>query len=267
MHENAAALLASRGYAAFALAYFKREGQPKQLKNIPLEYFEHAIAWLQEQPEVAADKIAVIGLSRGGELALLLGATISSVRAIIAGAPSGIRHSAVSAGTKAAWTYHGEPLPFLTFKPGFFDSIGMTINAFKSMFTHTPMTMKAGFIKLLKKEEEVAAATIPVEQTQGPILLLAGQQDQLWPSALYSEKVMERLRAHNFAYTYTHLNYAEAGHFVCFPYGLPSLPPMVSVTYPNGFGMTFGGSPRANADAASDSWQKILAFLQQNLSD
>ena len=46
MHENAAALLASRGYAALALGYFGLEDLPKELINIPLEYFEKAVHWL-----------------------------------------------------------------------------------------------------------------------------------------------------------------------------------------------------------------------------
>ncbi len=41
--EHAAALLASHGYAALALAYFGVEDVPKDLINIPLEYFGTAL--------------------------------------------------------------------------------------------------------------------------------------------------------------------------------------------------------------------------------
>jgi dipeptidyl aminopeptidase/acylaminoacyl peptidase len=67
--ERRAALLASHGYAALALAYFGIEGLPPDLFRIPLEYFETAIRWLQVQEGVASDRVAVMGESRGGELA------------------------------------------------------------------------------------------------------------------------------------------------------------------------------------------------------
>jgi dienelactone hydrolase len=57
----------------------------------PLEYFERAIEWLKSQPEVDTNCIAVVGNSKGGELALLLGVTYpEDVRAIIGYAPSAV---------------------------------------------------------------------------------------------------------------------------------------------------------------------------------
>jgi len=80
-----ARLLASRyGYATFSLAYTNAENLPRHLVNIPLEYFENAIHWMQSKNEVRADRIAIIGHSRGGELALLLGATFPQIKAIVA---------------------------------------------------------------------------------------------------------------------------------------------------------------------------------------
>jgi dienelactone hydrolase len=82
--------LASRGYAVFALAYFGVEGLPRNLENIPLEYFGAALTWLAAQPSVDADRIAVVGSSRGAELALLLGAVYPRIRAVVAFMPSNV---------------------------------------------------------------------------------------------------------------------------------------------------------------------------------
>lgn len=79
-----AALLASHGYAALALAYFAEEGLPSTLDRIPLEYFGTALEWLAAHPRVNAERIAVSGVSRGGELALLLGSTFPAIRAVVA---------------------------------------------------------------------------------------------------------------------------------------------------------------------------------------
>jgi len=75
LYEPPAALLAGHGLARLALAYFGFEDLPGELVSIPLEYFETALGWLQCQASVSRDAIAVVGSSRGGELALLLGAT------------------------------------------------------------------------------------------------------------------------------------------------------------------------------------------------
>lgn len=51
-----AALLASHGIPALALAYFDEPGLPCSLSNIPLEYFGNAIRWLRSQPQVTEDQ-------------------------------------------------------------------------------------------------------------------------------------------------------------------------------------------------------------------
>src|SRR5262245_47839139 len=57
--------------------------------------------------------------SRGGELALLLGATFAEINAVIAWVPSGVTFWALGlaepgdARPRAAWTFRGKPLPYL----------------------------------------------------------------------------------------------------------------------------------------------------------
>ncbi len=87
--EQRAALFASRGYAAFALAYFKAPGRPEYISGTPLEYFEQALTWAARELQPRAGFIAVAGHSRGGELALLLGSTFPErVSAVIGYVPS-----------------------------------------------------------------------------------------------------------------------------------------------------------------------------------
>jgi dienelactone hydrolase len=94
---------ASEGYPALALAYFKEPGLPKQLDDIPLEYFARAIRWVQRQPGVDPDKVVLLGISRGGEASLLIGATYPRlVHGVIAFVPS----DEVNPG----WTLHGRPV-------------------------------------------------------------------------------------------------------------------------------------------------------------
>ncbi len=261
IRARGAALLASHGYAAFALVYFGSEGIPQQLANISLEYFEKGIQWLQQQPQVASDKIGVIGTSRGGELALLLGATFSQVKAVIASAPSGIVHGAVSTNAKlAGWTYQGEPVPFSVGIPNFSD----VVNYLFSLITYKPISIRDTFLRELRNKKRVKHATISVENIHGPVLLISGEDDKLWPSTLYADMVVDRLAKHNFPYPFTHLKYRGAGHFVGIPYSFPYMPPCI-VSLPSGpMVLQFGGTLKDSAFADVDSWQHTLTFLKES---
>jgi acetyl esterase/lipase len=99
--ETPAALLASHGFVTLALAYFGIPPLPPGLAEIPLEYFGTAIRWLQRQREALPQSLAVLGPSRGGELALLLGATFPEIRAVVAYVPSGALWMGIQVGDAA----------------------------------------------------------------------------------------------------------------------------------------------------------------------
>lgn len=114
--EAQAATLAAHGFACLALAYFAYEHLPTQLTNIPLEYFATALTWLQTYPQVRQSQIGVIGTSRGGELALLLGATFPQIRVVVAYVPSNVIWEGVGRNVPAgapAWSYGGQALPVI----------------------------------------------------------------------------------------------------------------------------------------------------------
>ncbi|CAI9580563.1 unnamed protein product [Staurois parvus] len=52
--EYKASLLASRGFATMALAYYNYEDLPKEMKDFHLEYFEEAVNYMLQHPEVSA---------------------------------------------------------------------------------------------------------------------------------------------------------------------------------------------------------------------
>lgn len=109
----AAALLAAHGYPALALAYFGEPGLPATLRDVPLEYFAKAVALLRAQPGVDPDHVLVHGTSRGGEAALLVGATYPAlVDGVVAGVPGDrVEGTPFSAVVSAAWTVRGRPVP------------------------------------------------------------------------------------------------------------------------------------------------------------
>ena len=97
-----AAVLSRHGLATLALAYFGIAPLPTWLHRIPLEYFEAALTWLCAQPEIDSERVGILGVSRGAELALLLGSTFPQIRAIVAYAPSSVAWAA-SGRDKVHW--------------------------------------------------------------------------------------------------------------------------------------------------------------------
>ena len=257
LSEGGAALYASHGYAGFALAYFNYEDLPADLIEIPLEYFETAIRWLQRNPRLDGDRIAVSGTSRGGELVLLLGATFPAVKAVIAYVPSGIVHGGIGRsgvrGAGPAWTYHGEAIPYMQPRPEKLSPEPPPPPKGQ------PIPLTPRFLRGMEDEEAVEHAEIPVERINGPVLLISGKDDAMWPSERLAEIALRRLEAHHFPHQYRHLSYAGAGHMIGTPYMpttvLASLHPLTGEYF------AYGGTPRAYAAAREDSWREILKML------
>ena len=246
-------MFASEGIASLGLAYFGMAGLPKTFERIPLEYFEAAIRWLERRTDVRSDAIAVAGASRGGELALLLAATYPQFKAAISWVGSGLVYGgvvAMGAAPVAGWTRNGVDLPFAEFVPS-----AVKMDA-------PPVRLTPGFLFGLEDREAVAAAEIPVERINGPVLLISGTDDAVWPATVLSDFAIRRLRAHNHPHRVEHLAYEGAGHVIGPP--VPGLGfNMTHAVHPIlGVDFEFGGTPAKNTAASLDSWQRIVKCLE-----
>jgi dienelactone hydrolase len=183
--EHIAALLASHGHRAMALAYFGASGLPKELERIRLEYFERAARRLH------ARRIALLGISRGGEAALLIGATYPKlIDGVVALVPSNVVNSALDR-RSPAWTLRGRPVPFA--------EVFGDPEAFGD-----------------------PDAIIRAERINGPVLTVSAGRDGLWPSAAYAKALHDRLDQRHFAHPHRDISIVDAGHGI--GSAVPSIP-------------------------------------------
>lgn len=259
INEPRAALYASRGYAAFALAYFKAPGLSDYISNTPLEYFQTGLRWLRKKVSPKHDFVAISGQSRGGELVLLLGATFpDEVSAVVAYVPGAVVHSGQNAcdpkiGREGpTWLLGGKPIPHVwennrtaTWAP--FDE------------GPSPHRHEKAILTALQDPDAVARARIKVEDIKGPVMLLSGTDDGSWPSSIYSKMVQDKLAEVNHPYPVEWLDYENGGHSILFPYV-----PTTQLVYAHpvsGKISTSGGNPKDNARADQESWEGVKRFL------
>ena len=221
-------LLVERGYSLLSLAYFKSEGLPSSLEEIPLGYFENSFDWLSAQAGIVPNEYVILGGSKGSEAALLLGSRYPQVKAVIAFSPSSVVWQGIPANrfeigkdVKSSWSCSGEGLPFLPYPPSIkkWDLILLRLRKIHE--------------DALQNTTRAREAAIPVERIQGAILLISGERDRLWPATHMSEQIMSRLKTLGFDNHYEHIVF-NSGH--------------------NGIVIN------------KDSWRKIFAFLKENFA-
>jgi dienelactone hydrolase len=279
--ERKATLIAAHGFVTLALQYCGAEGLPEgHLGDFPLEYFGRAVAWLKKREEVAGAKLGVVGTSVGSEAALLAGAHFPDIRAVVS-----IKGSGVLVGGR--WTLRGEPIPHVTLdapdilrwaersdQPDECRPPGVSSSLIYRWQSGEPISLPAGqeyscldwesvylnylLFKAFADPESLARAVIPVERINGPVLLVSGHADRIWPSTLFSEVVFNRLKANNHPFVFEHLAFPGAGHRISNPY-LPT-------TLGRGRGLLMGGDGEGAALANRVYWPRMLEFLKTSLA-
>lgn len=188
-----------KGYAFLAVGYFNTSNSPKLLEKIALEDVHNAILQATKNKKVDKKKIAIIGGSRGADLALLLGSYYRDIDCVIslsgshAVFPGNTTHF-----TTSSWTYKGQELPFIPVND---DAIPFMLKR----------DLRSTFEAMLKDSLAEQKSLIKVERINGPVLLLSGTKDEICPSTTMSEKMIEKLKQHKFKYHFEHIAY-DGGH-------------------------------------------------------
>lgn len=203
-------VLARAGATALAMRWFGGPDQPPTPCEVPLESFMAALDRLAPH----CDRLAVMGLSYGAEAALSVAARDPRVDAVVAFAPTHVvwegHRTDDDAPARSKWTWRGEPVPFVPLDRAWVSD-----------------EQPPSFTPLYERSLEVAAsldcslngsleaARIPVERIRAELLLVAGGDDAVWPSARSVDEIVRRRAAHG-ADTHTVVD-TSAGHPVVLP--------------------------------------------------
>ena len=265
INEPRAALYASHGFMAFALAYFKAPGLSDYISNTPLEYFKKGLDWLRREHKPLKNFVALNGQSRGGELVLLLASLFpKDVSAVVAYVPGAVVHSGQNAADPAvgregpAWLLNGEAITHV-----WQDNKTATWAPFDE--GPAPHRHEKAILTALQDPDAVVRARIKVENIQAPIIMLSGTDDGAWPSSLYSQMVYDKLQEVAYSHDVQWVDTAQAGHSIIFPYV-----PTTQLTYTHPVSKrisTSGGRADRNAESDENTWNAIKPFLQQALAN
>ncbi|KAK2166643.1 hypothetical protein LSH36_37g11018 [Paralvinella palmiformis] len=205
------------------------------------DLIQEGIQYLLGHPRVRKPFVGIIGVSKGGELALLISSLCHQIRACV-------EINGMDMVTLVGCTYKGETFP-----------------CFFADVEHIRETNEGLFMRDVYSHvtpEEYKKCSIPVERGQCDYLLIHSGDDQSM-TPIATERIPKRLE-HNHKSNYGVLMYPEAGHLIEPPYS-----PHFYSTYHSLFNnlTVWGGTGKVHNRAQQDAWREVLHFFRSKLVD
>jgi pimeloyl-ACP methyl ester carboxylesterase len=255
-----AALLASRGYEVGLVSYVGDEGLPPALCEVALESLAGGYRAFSEHLGGAREIVIYTGsVGTGGALATLAAFPDLDPAGLIALAPTHVVWQALGESgpppKTSSWTLAGEPLAWVPMRGERILPERLRHKLARPFHRHPAseaLHLRPAYEAGLADKAAVDAARIEVEKIRCPLLLVAGEDDQMWPGAEMAQEIIARRdRADDQL-----LSFADAGHFI----GAPFVP----TTVPSTDSLVAGGTPAGIAHAETESWKAILEFLERD---
>lgn len=239
---------AAEGYAVLGLPYYdpgwnpadRLPGLPNAFMDIPVDRLAKVRDWLAARPDVDADRIGIWGASKGAEFALIAASRYPWIKAVAAVVPTDVVWEGWgrTGPAAASFAFDGRGLPFQRYQ-------GMEAEIAKAA-RGQPMSLRPVHDAGRKAHpEDLAAARIPVERYKGPLVLVGGGDDQVWPSGEMASIVAETRRKAGLPTTL--IVEPHAGHGL----GGPGYDPAAPLT-------VLGGDAQSNARARRLGWKATL---------
>ena len=247
--RGAAPLWAARGYAAIGFPYYSPawgdQAQafpdlPRGFANIPIDTLGDVLATLRAREDIDADRVGLLGLSKGAEFVLAAASRIDGFAAVAAIVPSDVIWEGWGAGSvpgeTPSFSWQGQPLDFVPYE-GIERALG-NVSQEQRVAMRVPHAEGRD-----AHPERVEAARIRVEDIDEPVFVLGGGSDQVWDSGEMAARIAAT-RAEAGLETDA-LIFATAGHGLSGPPQNPT---------------------RTNSvEARTAGWQALNAFFDRTL--
>lgn len=245
-----ARVFAARGLTTLAIRWFGGSGQQPGPCEVPLETFTAALDLLEAQ---GVRRIGILGTSKGAEAAMVTAVRDARVDTVVAVAPTAYVWGWSLPGTDAStggpatcrssWTWRGRPLAFVPMDEAWSaERHGLPDPAAIRGWYETSEQVHA---------DRLAGAAISVEEMRADLVLIAGADDQMWPSGRYAALLAARRRA---AGRSIHVvERPNAGHRPVFP---------GEESYPASAKFEYGGTAEGDASLGAEALPVILAVLR-----
>jgi hypothetical protein len=246
VERERARLLAQQGMTAVSIRWFGGPSQPPGICEIPLETFTTAVDLLRSN---GAERIGILGTSKGAEAALLTAVHDPRVDVVVAVSPTSRVWCNVGPGRdgadrpyRSSWTWRERPVPFVPL-----DDSWTPAEA-----EGEPVAVR-GWYKLSERTfaDRLPEAEIPVDGARAELVLVAGGDDAMWPSLPFAEHLARR--RHSAGATVRLITRHDAGHRPRFPGEGPA---QASPRF------RYGGTPEADARWGAEAWPHVLAALR-----
>lgn len=206
--------MAEQGFSALALNYVAYSWAPiagvsDAMANVPIETLDRARLWLIGRTEVDGNKIGLLGVSKGAELALVGASHYPWVKAVVGCVPSDTVWAGYGRDPRpgeliSSWSLGGTPIPFVPY------------DHYEDVFAGKATAAEVHSRSWAKASEaERKAAQIPVENIRGHMLLLGAGKDEVWPSELMVGRIADKLAAVGRSQDVEVHIFPNANHFIC----------------------------------------------------
>jgi len=209
--RNVGKMFAEQGISALGICYWNVSGLPDNLIRVPLEPFEKAISWIKRQ---GYTRIAMYGISKGAELALLCASLMPDITGVIALSPmhciwSGTTGNKSMTSKKftmvSEFSWRGKDFPYMKAELKYGSAIW-------NLITQQQLNLAYMYTRPLENFDEATA--IKVENIQGDILFICALEDLMWPSRQSADYMVKRLEKNNWPHRVKTIVYDKASHIL-----------------------------------------------------
>jgi len=249
--EYKSALHASHGFASMALAYFGVDHLPSDvLEKLDLEYFEKAVQYLKNHPDVQGDNgIGVFSICKGAQLGIMMATYLKDIRCLVS--INGVCVCGCGSVKYKDQNFDFEYMDYDQISPNQDNDLANMLT-YNVSDTQLVIEELPGFIPFHKQRHVSYMIVAGLSDTSMPSRFLVGEMERL----LHEEKHPD----------FEILKYTDAGHLI-----EPPNVPFVDSFYQSGTKfeafMTNGGKLASHCKSQEDSWPKVLNFMKQRLTE